>query len=264
MTQHSRASKTPFILSQTFQRQLNMYALAASAAGVSLLALSPPSEAKVVYTKVHQAIGWNGVYKLDLNHDGTTDFLIQEWGRSDPYGTAPSNALLAKEAFGNAVQGRVSQYWFAAALKKGAWIGPHQGFISGGYNGELMADFHHSDGGSHTLGRWINVANRYLGLKFMVGGKTHYGWARLSVRQQGIHIAAMLTGYAYETVPGKGIRAGQTTGNADDSAPSGGWQDSEASGPRPSVANPTSNTLPPTSLGTLALGAGGVPQGRRP
>jgi len=47
-----------------------MYALAASAAGVSLLALAQSSEAKVAYTKVHQVIGTNGIYSLDLNHDG--------------------------------------------------------------------------------------------------------------------------------------------------------------------------------------------------
>jgi hypothetical protein len=55
-----------------------MYTLAASAAGVSLLALVHPAEAKAVYTKVHQVIGPDGSYKLDLNHDGITDFTILE------------------------------------------------------------------------------------------------------------------------------------------------------------------------------------------
>jgi len=34
-----------------------MYALAASAAGVSLLALAPPSEADIIYTKAHAVLG---------------------------------------------------------------------------------------------------------------------------------------------------------------------------------------------------------------
>ena len=36
-----------------------LYALAAGAAGVQLLALAPPAEAEIVYTGAHQAIGRN-------------------------------------------------------------------------------------------------------------------------------------------------------------------------------------------------------------
>jgi hypothetical protein len=43
----------------------------------------------------------------------------------------------------------------------------------------------------------------YLGLKFVIKGKTHYGWARLAVSAQRFVVTATLTRYAYETVPGK-------------------------------------------------------------
>jgi hypothetical protein len=69
---------TPSRLSDSLRHNLNPYALAASAAGVSLLALVQPSEAKIVYAKAHQVIGSNGVYPIDLNHDGVIDFLIQQ------------------------------------------------------------------------------------------------------------------------------------------------------------------------------------------
>src|SRR5208283_1243900 len=124
MKQSLRASKTAVVLSQPLQQRLNMYALAAGAAGVSLLALAQPSEAKVVYTKAHQVIGQNGVYNLDLNHDGTIDFLIQQCC-GEGSSSIRSNGLLAKEALGNAVQGSVANsHKFAAALKTGARIGP--------------------------------------------------------------------------------------------------------------------------------------------
>jgi len=42
----------------------------ASAAGVSLLALVQPSEAKIVYTKSHHVIGTNVICGLDL-HNGS-------------------------------------------------------------------------------------------------------------------------------------------------------------------------------------------------
>jgi hypothetical protein len=51
-----------------------MYALAASAAGVSLLALASPAEAKIVYTKTHRLLPGGKEIFLDLNHDGTNDF----------------------------------------------------------------------------------------------------------------------------------------------------------------------------------------------
>ena len=52
-----------------------MYAIAAVA--VALLVLTHTSEAKIVYTKTNVVIQ-NGAYNLDLNHDGTTDFTIQQ------------------------------------------------------------------------------------------------------------------------------------------------------------------------------------------
>lgn len=55
--------------------------------------------------------------------------------------------------------------------------------------------------------QWRNVTNRYLGLKFAIKGAIHYGWARLTVKINGIYVNAVLTGYAYETIPGKPIIA---------------------------------------------------------
>jgi len=162
--------RSPRKLAQSIHAQLNTYTLAASAAGVAILALAQPLEA-------------NGIYSLDLNHDGIIDFLILESGYATFNGTAANNTLLAKEALGNAVEGRrgKSGQHFASALKPGAPIGPGEPFISGGANGESMARTWVSDLGGGQSGQWLNVTDRYLGLKFKIDGKTHYGWARLSV-----------------------------------------------------------------------------------
>ena len=53
-------------LSQSMHQQLNMYALAAGAAGVSVLALSPSSEAKIVYTATDKNIMPDHTISLDV------------------------------------------------------------------------------------------------------------------------------------------------------------------------------------------------------
>jgi hypothetical protein len=73
-----RASRQPYKLSESQHRQLDAYALAASAAGVSILALAQPCGAKIVYTSAHEKIT---NFHLDLNHDGVTDFLLQATSR---------------------------------------------------------------------------------------------------------------------------------------------------------------------------------------
>lgn len=262
MKRSPRSRKTAN-LPESISRCLNMYALAAGAAGVGTLALAQPLEAKIVYTKAHQVIGQNGVYNLDLNHDGTVDFLIQEW---DNGGYSSSNALLADAAVGNAVQGKkVGFRYLAAALQRGAPIGPKQRFITGGNNGEVMVSITHSTTGgtSHINGFWANGSNRYLGLKFKIEGKTHYGWARVKVQLQQFHITGTLTAYAYETIPNKVIRAGQTTSEMEaaevrlDSVNS-----HESVSGLPIVA--FAETQQGVSLGTLALGSEAIPQRRRP
>jgi hypothetical protein len=261
---HSILSQPAFsgpVFSESIRAQLNMYALAASAAGVGLLALAGPVQAEVVYTPANQVIGYNGVYGLDLNHDGTVDFLIQQWN----YGNwASNNQLLADPAVGNGVEGIRRA---AAVLQSGQSIGPSQNFISGDQNGEVMLSVTHTTTGgpSHLHGSWANVSNRYLGLKFQINGQTHYGWARVNVQRKGFHFLATLTGYAYETTPNATINAGQTSEVAAGSAgesPS----DSVASSDTLDALDHTSNSPEVRrykSLGELALGAQNVPAWRR-
>jgi hypothetical protein len=247
MKQLSRLPASPSILSESLHRQLHLYALAASAAGVSVLALARASEAKIIYTKTHKVIGRDGVYPLDLNHDGVVDFLVLQ----ATSGYQPFNALFAKEAAGNAVLGYPgfeSGVNFASALKRGEWIGPpanpRQRFVTGGFLGEGMASFFATDGGTVSAGPWVGDKRAYLGLKFQIHGTTHYGWARLNVRAHPRSIIATLTEYAYETIANKGIGAGQTREESGESQPV------------------TASTTPrAASLGTLALGAQDV--GRR-
>jgi hypothetical protein len=193
--------RKPASLSQSFHHRLNMYALAASAAGVTLLALAPTSEAEIIYTKAQHVISKGGHYNLDLNHDGRTDFIfVDRFSCTEDF--CP-NALSVNPTGENGVEGRQGflEKW-AYALPQGAHIGPKHPF-----SGQVMAS---SDAG--YLGSWVNVTNRYLGFKFKILGATHYGWARLNVSVTGGVVVGTLTGYAYETIPNKPIIAGKTKG----------------------------------------------------
>jgi hypothetical protein len=221
-----------------------MYALAASAAGVSLLALEQPAEAKIVYTKAHTKIV--GVVPLDLNHDGTVDFNLV--GSSLSSLTFFTRSLWISSAGANGGQNQAmgkikgSSINSASALKAGAAIGPEGAFNAGQCDLLAFSYGNATNGTTVVGGKWADggkgLTNRYLGLKFEISGKTHYAWARLSVKMH--ELAGTLTGYAYETVANKAIVAGKTSG-----------ADVE--------------TLPATTLAHLAHGAAaGHPRRQRP
>jgi hypothetical protein len=93
----------------------------------------------------------------------------------------------------------------------------------------------------HTSkGNWLDVRNRYLGLKFTIKGKIHFGWARLTTTAGAAN--GTLTGYAYETIPNKPIVTGKTKGSDQASI--------EGSNTAPNMPTPE-----PVTLSALARGA---------
>ncbi len=252
--------RTPAKLTESIHQQLNAYVLAASAAGVGMLALVPTTEclipsgialagmfalpeladAKIVYTPASQEIVCGSksydVLKLDLNHAKRADFkfrcFVSSGGDSNSLGISP----IGKNGF----EGE--------PLSSGVLIGPRGKF----YRTEKQMCFW--DRVSMTFsyhGPWCNVANGYLGVKFFILGKAHYGWARLTVTKAP---GLLLTGYAYESIPGKPIIAGKTKGPDDDV---------ENDNPDASLTNPVPDIPQPASLGALALGAPGLSIWRR-
>jgi len=101
--------------------------------------------------------------------------------------------------------------FFAAALNKGERVGPHKLFQPG-QSAMPMAGCVSESSGWGCFGEWFKKNHAYLGLEFFIKGQAHFGWARLKVVGE-LDIKAKMTGYAYETIPNKPIRAGQTHGN---------------------------------------------------
>jgi hypothetical protein len=63
-----------------------------------------------------------------------------------------------------------------------------------------------------SFGKFHPPHQPYIGLRFVINGKTHYGWARFSgIRHhdsdKGLKVWGDVTGYAYETIPNKPVIA---------------------------------------------------------
>jgi hypothetical protein len=244
--------RAPDSIGAGLERSLASYVAAAGAAGLGLLASASVADAKIVYFPARQPIPPNSAFALDVNHDGVTDFNFTDtFGCNFDYCYGRLSVI---PVAGNAVEGKLGFLGtrLASALNAGAQIGPAAQF-----SGQLMA---RTSMGS--TGQWLNVTNRYLGLKFRINGQTHFGWARLTVQVRSARVSAALTGYAYETVPNMPILAGKTSG-ADDAATSSNLATPEYSRASAFLSRSVPDTPVPVSLGMLALGARGLPLWRR-
>jgi hypothetical protein len=229
MKRSSRPARRSAKLSNSLHRKLNMYALAATATGVSALALAQPAEAKIVYTPAHVKLLAGKPFPLDLNHDGIVDFYLEHVYRTES--SSGANSLVAchgifsftNEPFCSGglvnplnairvVESR-NKSW-GAALPYGAILQRGDAFVEKQpiSLGEVVPVTN-----PRWYGPWINGGkgrkNRYLGMRFQINGRFHYGWARMTVTTTSNTFTPTLTGYAYETIPGKGIVAGKTKGS---------------------------------------------------
>lgn len=209
----NHGSRQAATLQNSLHSKLNNYALVATAAGVGALGLAQPAEARIVYTKTHHVINENTVdYLLDLTNKQHPEFVFVNYGMCSSQGGCRDTLGLAIMSGGDFFEEKSN---LVTALRKGAVIGP-RAFSSKVHLGGLMAEASWTTGGKvkHSGGPWLNVRDRYVGLKFSIHGKPHFGWARLSVSFDTTHaIQATLTGYAYETVSNRPIKAGQTLGS---------------------------------------------------
>jgi hypothetical protein len=246
MKPSSQPPRTTSKLSDPVHRQLSQYALAATAAGVGMLASAPETEGKIIYKPDHRYVLLKEKLKLDLNGDRIADFYINRY--RGPFFSSYGNSYTGTgiRASGVARNNGMAGYrtgangsgWAANALDAGKQISAAL-FSGGGLSRSGFMGGRTSPRGVQyeyqCNGPWNHAKNRYLGLKFEIKKEVHYGWARVNEscnrnapKREGAR--ALLTGYAYETVANKPIITGKTS-------------------------SPDVITLPTGSLGALAAGA---------
>lgn len=186
-----------------------LVAYAASATCACTLVMAQSAEAKIVFTPVNIVI--IGFTKVDINGDGVNDFLFSHGGAVANTGSSgySSGVGIVEYRLANKVIGTLTPRTYPSALSARAIVSSKRTFVVNGDMERCSLD----GSGTHRLGKWENAKNKYLGLKFLINGQTHYGWARLSFRNVGLcGINAVMTGYAYETVANKPILTGKQSG----------------------------------------------------
>jgi hypothetical protein len=185
---------------------------------LAALALSANALGEIVYTQVNVTLPVNNSYGIDLDRDGTTDFvlrssLLEAWCiNGDEY----SWTLEILPGGTNQVVTSASRAGssYAAALPAGVAVGDAQAY-AGVYG--VMANLYWGGCGSGSNGQWLNAPDRFLGLRFQAAdGSIHFGWAKVTtvayVDQLGyLHSATLISGFAYETIADRAILTGQVS-----------------------------------------------------
>ncbi len=191
-----------------------------SAVAGSIIAVSQNAQGQIIYTNItdQTVSGTTGVYNLDLNNAGGTDFdLNTNIFKTTSYYQTVYQVTVSPQGTGNDV-----------ALMNGlpAWMNlndPIDNTIPWNATVNQMMAFYkivqwssssyYSSGGSSsstsTAGNWPGKVDKYLPLRITIGSNFHYGWARLDVDPKAKQFT--IKDYAYESFPNLGIPAGATT-----------------------------------------------------
>jgi len=198
-------------LSKVTDGRLKTYSLAALAAGVGALAMAQPAESQVVITTTSIQLNSDGSVPIDLNNDGVTDFILAIEHNGYDHGFYGS--FVAMPVTGGKVMAGThgSKGAYASALGNGAVIGPSAHFSSSAGRGVTMVErsegFVSASTQNTVYGNWGNASNKYLGVKFLINGETHYGWIQMSTDTVD-GMTATIEAYAYEVQANKKVTIG--------------------------------------------------------
>ncbi len=221
-----------------FNRRLLNYSMAAG----TTLALATPANAAIRYSGVKNQIIDNDVFQLDMQDvlygkpDGNPEFSFVNSDYNYSYASTITttggkafagtysyrvrlNAIYPYNA-GNAFVAEATKYG-AAFFQKGDGIGPDATYFVSYYPGILDKYYKIAFQGVNTTNpaetfntsltfKSGNFTGKigYIGVRFLISGKTHYGWIRFNNALN--RSPATIVDWAYEDVPGMAIAAGDT------------------------------------------------------
>ncbi len=190
---------------------------------VTLMMFSVSANAQIIYTDVNpdltitQNSAGSTSHNLDINNDGITDATMTASLTSSSnkaVKVSPSAGsqvpmygaiLLAKALNYNAIIGTVSPSGTSWQNAQNAVLRQIPLSNSGCPRG--------CSGGGNPIpfGDWSDSTDRYLPIRFSVGGDWYYGWVRVSVVSLNPGISFTIKDYAYNSLPNQQILAGETS-----------------------------------------------------
>lgn len=159
-----------------------------------LLLISAHSNAQISYTDIPDATP-NATFPLDLNNDGSIDFMLYFGGSGSAIGAycAPQNNNAYSGYTGNGD-------YFPWALSTGT---PICDTLTTWYDGNYPGTM----GLGTSIGNWPGQTDKYLALKLVIGTNTYYGWVRLDVYATSSSFT--VKDYAFESTPNACIVTGE-------------------------------------------------------
>ncbi|MBA3647213.1 MAG: T9SS type A sorting domain-containing protein [Chitinophagales bacterium] len=182
----------------------------------------PPSDLQIVCTDVDPDVNLNNngeTYKLDLNNDGVTDFLLshnETIAGSCCLGDTNYTSIISPEV-GNAIEG-IPQSLNVRVIDSGEPI--NDGSVNWNESTEqIFASAAYICGGLPSptcmvsyYGSYYGVTDKYFGIRIKSGNDTLYGWVRFSLGFNGSSVT--IKDYAYNSVANMPIHAGDSCGKS--------------------------------------------------
>jgi len=212
-------------LSESLERRLKAYVLAAGAAGAILAA--PTAANADIITAPGLSYLFSGsppgrtFFTNDLTVNGITDFRL--FGSQFGSVTGGGNYWELFEGAGAQLVG-INGGGLTGLLGKGVEVGHGRNFDPGVDLGRAGLFIDNTRRCTQTYPSYRCTTHRstrrsaaalgsgYLGLRFLVDGQPHYGWARVNARAGNYaSVSGTLGPIAYDTVAGQAILTGQTT-----------------------------------------------------
>lgn len=168
---------------------------------------SPTNESVIIYTDVEPDFiseELTDLYDLDLNNDQIIDFIIRADGADEGW------VYLGITSNSNDANGIISVapwYTYAIPLNSGQEIFNLRGYRNGEFYATWGFLYECVTVEQNCSPHWEDKGvDGYLGLRFIINGRTHYGWVQLNVTNV---TQWAIIDYAFNATPDKPILAGQ-------------------------------------------------------
>ena len=169
----------------------------------TLILITLALQATIVYTNVDPDATVNPSdpdYNIDMDNDGTEEFAVQNYVD----GVTVFDIFLAcSNNNADVVASDLGGGLFGIDVLSGATsIDPSSVFTG-------LANPSYPNIRSETYLDWQGQTLKFIGVKFDIGGNTHYGWIRISLSASDVLV---VVDYAYNDIPNTGISAGDMGG----------------------------------------------------